>query len=148
MYFCRQKKNKDIAMHKKLTLVNQIDEISKLEEFVGDICEQGGIDMSVAMSLNLALEEAVTNVILYAYPEGQAGTIDIIAELTGQQLKFVITDTGQPFDPTAQADADVTLSIEERPIGGLGIFLVRQIMDTVTYQRLDDVNQLTLLKKM
>ena len=100
------------------------------------------------MSLNLALEEAVVNVMNYAYPKGTVGTVTIDAEASDERLKFVITDTGQPFDPTAQADADVTLSIEERPIGGLGIFLVRQIMDTVAYQRLNGVNQLTLLKMM
>lgn len=138
----------DIKMRKKLTLVNKVDEISKLQEFVEDICEQAGIDMSVTMSLNLALEEAVTNVIVYAYPEGTEGTVDIIAESTDRQLKFTISDTGKAFDPTAQADADITLGIEERPIGGLGIFLVRQIMDTVNYRRQNDTNQLTLIKNI
>lgn len=135
-------------MQKKLTLVNQIDEICKLQEFVEEICEQAGFDMSVTMSLNLALEEAVTNVIDYAYPEGTEGNVDIVGEISGKQLKFIISDTGQPFDPTAQATADITLGVEERPIGGLGIFLVRQIMDNVIYQRQNGVNKLTLIKNI
>ncbi|MBP5712599.1 MAG: ATP-binding protein, partial [Prevotella sp.] len=62
------------------------------------------------------------------------------------RLKFVISDHGTPFDPTEKEDADVTLSVEERPIGGLGIFLVRQIMDSVNYERLKGMNVLTLRK--
>ena len=100
------------------------------------------------MSLNLALEEAVTNVILYAYPEGSDGLVDIEAVMSKDKLKFIISDSGQAFDPTAAPEADVTLGVEDRPIGGLGIYLVRNIMDTVSYERADGKNVLTLTKKL
>ena len=135
-------------MQKKLTLVNQIDEICKLQEFVEEICEQAGFDMSVTMSLNLALEEAVTNVIDYAYPEGTEGNVDIVGEISGKQLKFIISDSGQEFDPTAAPEADITLGVEDRPIGGLGIYLVRKIMDSVSYERTDGKNVLSMTKKL
>ena len=100
------------------------------------------------MNLNLAVEEAVVNVMTYAYPSGTKGTVNIVASTEGDWMQFVISDTGQPFDPTAQAEADTTLSAEERPIGGLGIFLIRQIMDAVSYMRVDGRNILTLRKNM
>ena len=65
-----------------------------------------------------------------------------------KELCFVIRDKGKPFDPTAQDEADTTLSLEERPIGGLGIYLVRQLMDSINYERIDGQNVLTLRKKL
>jgi sigma-B regulation protein RsbU (phosphoserine phosphatase) len=104
--------------------------------------------MEDTMSLNLALEEAVVNVMNYAYPKGTVGTVTIDAEASDERLKFVITDQGAPFDPTAKEDADITLSVEDRPIGGLGIFLVRQLMDSINYERVNGCNVLTLRKKL
>lgn len=135
------------AKKRRLTIKNEVDELTKLPEFVDTVCEEAGVDMALIASLNLALEEAATNVVLYAY-DGETGFVDIDAIYTPQQLKFVITDTGIPFDPTQMKDADITLSAEERPIGGLGIFLVRQIMDTVHYERVNDHNVLTLIKNL
>lgn len=121
------------------------EELTKLPEFVDTVCEEAGVDMALIASLNLALEEAATNVVLYAY-EGKEGMVVIDAFYTSEYLKFVITDNGIPFDPTQKEDADTTLSAEERPIGGLGIFLVRQIMDDVIYERKGENNILTLVK--
>ena len=135
------------AKKRRLTIKNEVDELTKLPEFVDTVCEEAGVDMALIASLNLALEEAATNVVLYAY-DGGTGFVDIDAIYTPQQLKFVITDTGIPFDPTQMKDADITLSAEERPIGGLGIFLVRQIMNTVHYERVNDHNVLTLIKNL
>lgn len=135
-------------MTKKLTLHNDVQQISKLADFVDAIAEEASIDPSLAMSLNLALEEAVTNVVMYAYPAGEEGDVDIVAELSEGTLLFTISDKGIPFDPTKKEDADITLSVEERQIGGLGIFLVRQLMDTVEYERKDGYNILTMKKKL
>ena len=84
----------------------------------------------------------------YAYPKSLKGLITIRAIANDARLKFIITDSGTPFDPTTKEDADITLSATERPIGGLGIYLVRQIMDSVNYERIDDMNVLTLRKKL
>ena len=72
----------------------------------------------------------------------------ILSHLFSRLLKFVISDSGTPFDPTAKAEVDTTLSAEERGIGGLGIHLIRQIMDTINYERVDGKNVLTLRKKL
>ena len=100
------------------------------------------------MSLNLALEEAVTNVIQYAYPEGSDGLVDVEAVLREGQLEFIISDSGKPFDPTAKPEVDITAGVEERPIGGLGIHLVKHIMDSVSYRREEGKNVLTMIKKI
>ena len=131
-----------------LELHNDIKQISLLAEFIENIAEEKQLDETLAMNLNLALEEAVTNVILYAYPKGTDGLVDIEAILKEHSLEFIITDSGVPFDPTAAPEADVTLSADERPIGGLGIFMVRKLMDEVHYQHLDDKNVLKMIKNI
>jgi anti-sigma regulatory factor (Ser/Thr protein kinase) len=138
----------DTSLHRHLTLPNDIDTIPQLSEFVEIICEEAGVDMTTTMSLNLALEEAVVNVMSYAYPEGAKGSVDIDVISKGSTLQFVISDSGNPFDPTATPDIDTTLSAEERSIGGLGIHLIRQIMDDVSYHRQDGCNILTLTKRL
>jgi anti-sigma regulatory factor (Ser/Thr protein kinase) len=112
------------------------------------VATAAGLNPAMTMSLNLALEEAVTNVIMYAYPKGTEGPVDIDATLDGGELCFVLSDSGTPFDPTAAPEADISLGVEERPIGGLGIFLVRKIMDQVTYQYTGGRNTLKMLKKI
>jgi sigma-B regulation protein RsbU (phosphoserine phosphatase) len=96
----------------------------------------------------LAVEEAVVNVMSYAYPIGTKGDVTVQAKATGQWLKFIIIDQGKAFDPTLKGEADTTLNAEERPIGGLGIYLVRQLMDSINYERVDGHNVLTLRKKL
>ena len=133
---------------RRLVLHNSVDQISQLTDFLQEIADEKGLDASTAMNINLALEEAVTNVIMYAYPEGTDGLVDLEAILRDDSLVFILKDNGTPFDPTAAPEADVTLSAEERKIGGLGIFLVRKIMDTVHYVRSDGQNVLSMTKNI
>ncbi len=136
-----------VRLQRSLTLPNDIETIPRLNEFIDTAAEETDLDPSLTMSLNLALEEAVVNVMNYAYPPGQAGTVDIEMVVSDTSLVFVISDAGRPFDPTQAAEADTTLSADERPIGGLGIYLVRHLMDDIRYERLDDRNVLTLTKR-
>ncbi len=121
-----------------LIMRNDIEQIPTLSEWIDSL----SIPEELNMPINLALEEIVTNVMLYAYP-GKHG--QVLVEYTAP-LIFTITDSGIAFDPTKKEEVDTTLSAEERPIGGLGIHLVRQIMDEVIYERVDDKNVLTLIK--
>jgi sigma-B regulation protein RsbU (phosphoserine phosphatase) len=134
-------------MQHSITLTNDIQQVPQLADFVDMVCEEVGMDMAVAIQMNLAMEEAVVNVMSYAYPADTVGDVTIEAVTIADQLQFTITDCGTPFDPTAKEDVDTTLSAEERPIGGLGIHLVRQLMDSITYERIDGKNVLTLRKK-
>ena len=134
-----------------LVMRNDIEQIPTLSEWIEGL----GIPAELNMPINLALEEAVSNVMLYAYP-GTGGNVfvEFNRGVTGDglpvtgRLVFTISDSGIPFDPTQQKEADITLSAEEREIGGLGIHLVRQIMDEVSYERVEDKNVLTLVKKI
>lgn len=130
-----------------LSLDNQVSELTKLSAFVEQTCSEAGIDQTLTMSINLALEEAVSNVIFYAFPKGETGhRITVKFTLRGNELRYTIFDRGIPFNPLARADADITLSAEDRNIGGLGIFLVKQIMDRVEYERKGAENILKLTK--
>ena len=142
------KQQLDIRYQNHITLPNDVQTIPQLNGFVDEVCEAAGYDMSTTMKLNLAIEEAVVNVMNYAYPTGVTGNVDIDAQMNDERLKFVISDSGTPFDPTAKAEVDTTLTAEERGIGGLGIHLIRQIMDTINYERVDGKNVLTLRKKL
>ena len=134
-------------MQHSITLTNDIQQVPQLAEFVDMVCEEVGMDMAVAIQMNLAIEEAVVNVMTYAYPAGTIGNVNIEAQANDERLKFTIIDSGIPFDPTTKDEVDTTLSAEERPIGGLGIHLVRQLMDSINYERIDGKNVLTLRKK-
>ncbi len=138
----------DSRLQRSITLSNNIDEVPQLAAFVDEVCESVGFDMGTTMSMNLAIEEAVVNAMSYAYPSGTKGNIIIEAKANSRRLKFVIIDMGTPFDPTTKAEVDTSLSAEERPIGGLGIHLVRQIMDSINYERTNGMNVLTLRKKL
>ena len=139
---------KDFKFQRSLTLTNDIKRIPRLNAFIDDVCNANGIDMSESMQINLALEEAVSNVINYAYPTGTKGDITIEAKSNGEKMFFIISDTGTPFDPTARPAVDTTLSAEDREIGGLGIHLIRKIMDHINYERTDGHNVFTLIKKL
>jgi sigma-B regulation protein RsbU (phosphoserine phosphatase) len=125
---------------------NDIQQIPTLAEWVDEL----GIPMELNMPINLALEEAVSNVMLYAYPGRNDGKVFVefakAKDEQGEKLIFTISDSGIPFDPTAKPEADITLSAEERAIGGLGIHLVRKLMDEIRYERQDGKNILTLVK--
>lgn len=136
-------------MIKKIEIVNKMDEMDKIADFVEQIGEELHLSIALVTSINLALEEAIANVIMYAYPKGEENKpIILTAEYENDELDFILSDKGTPFDPTKVPEADITLPIEKRPIGGLGIFLIRKIMGEVTYQRIDGENKLKMSKKL
>ena len=140
------KENHEVRMERHITMDNDLSSITLLNEFVDEIAGEMNLDMSTTMKLNLAIEEAVANVINYAYPKGTHGTVSIDALSSDKRMKFVITDEGVPFDPTTSKEIDPTLPVEDRPIGGLGIMLVRNLMDSINYERTNGKNVLTLRK--
>ena len=122
-------------IQKRLVLLNDVQEIEKLALFMDEIGEELSLPSDLQFNLCLALEEAVTNVVLYAYP-GQSGReIELEARSDARALVFVLTDAGIAFDPTQVPDADVNLSLEERPIGGLGIFHGRSILSAYGWEK-------------
>lgn len=99
-------------------------------------------------SLNLVLEEALTNIILYGLDNQSEHIIEIEFKKSDDQLFISLIDDGIAYDPTQKADPDLTLSVEDRPIGGLGIFLIKKIMNQVVYSRKENKNYLMLTKNI
>ena len=132
-------------MQKTLRIKNDIHELSMMNEFLEEAGEELGLSTAFMMSLNLVMEEAVSNIIFYAYKGDVEDAVDISLV---RELIVTLIDHGIAFDPTLRKDPDITLSAEDRPIGGLGIFLIKKIMDEVSYQRVDERNVFIMKKKI
>ena len=135
-------------MKKEIKIKNQVGELEKVNAFIEEIGEELQLDMELLMNLNLVMEEMVSNVIFYAYPEGKTADIELTAECTGHTLTFVLSDKGREFDPTMKEDIDTATDPADRELGGLGIYIVKNIMNEVTYQRLEGKNLLTMKKDL
>lgn len=133
-------------MTNTLIIKNELEQLTRLYEFLDRQAAAYGLEELQLMQIKLALEEAVTNVILYAYPDKKDQDIRIDMSYENKRLTIVITDTGTDFNPLERQEPDLTLSLEERPIGGLGIYLVKQLMTEVTYSRSAGKNILTMTK--
>lgn len=137
-------------MQKKLRIKNDIHELSTMSHFLEEVGEELKLNTSLVMSLNLVVEEAVSNIIFYAYEKDTniVDAVDLSVEREGSELIVRVEDHGLAFDPTAEEDPDITLSAEDRPVGGLGIFLIKKVMDEVSYQRSGDRNIVIMKKKI
>ena len=138
---------KPIVFCETLNLNNKVSEITKLNAFVKSATATLNMESGLANKIKLAVEEAVTNIIDYAYQNGTEGNISVTIEADESRIRFILTDSGAEFDPTGVSKADTTLTVEERPIGGLGVFLVRNLMDSINYERVDGKNVLRMEKR-
>ena len=128
-----------------LTLKNDRAEIPRLAAFIDSFCQPLGPTKEDLMSFHLALEEAVTNVIAHGFQDGESHELTVaLAAAPGGRVTAVVTDDAPAFDPVAHPAADTTLPLEQRPIGGLGVHLIKNLMDSVRYERRDGRNILTL----
>ena len=127
------------------TFKAELEQLDDVLAFLEDALEQLECPMKCSMQIPLAIEEAFVNVANYAYPQAK-GEAELSVEGDGTSVKIVLTDSGIPFDPLAKEDPDITLSADKRKIGGLGIFMVKKIMDKVAYAYTDGRNILTMIK--
>jgi serine/threonine-protein kinase RsbW len=130
-----------------LKLRNDLEEITRLSEQLELFCEQHGVSTNTLMALNLSLEEAVTNVINYGFDGGEH-VIDVELVVADGAVLATITDDGKEYNPLARQDPDVDAPLEERRIGGLGVLLVKKLMDEVTYARDGGRNVLAMRKQV
>ena len=135
-------------LHRSLRLTNDVAQVPLLNSFMKEIAAELHLVPAETERLNLALEEAVVNVMQYGYPEDTTGNIEVTATADDTHLRLVISDDGIPFDPTDVDNADVTLDADDRPIGGLGVHLMRSFVDTINYNRIDNRNRLTLTRHL
>jgi anti-sigma regulatory factor (Ser/Thr protein kinase) len=132
---------------KTLALPGTLDALEPLGEFVRAAAAEAGFDAMAAGRLHLAVDEMATNSVTHAYEEqGREGQIYLEAEIDDNELRVALEDTGPAYDPTTRADpADLDRPLEERGIGGLGIFLARKNVDALLYERRGDRNRLTFV---
>ena len=122
--------------------------LDEIREFVGEIARDGGYSDKDVYNIQLATDEAASNIIEHAYEHVTDGVLDLSCGLDGDRFVIVLTDYGDPFDPSAIPLPDLKADLSDRKIGGLGIFLMRKLMDEVHYEaRNDKSNVLTMIKR-
>jgi anti-sigma regulatory factor (Ser/Thr protein kinase) len=131
-----------------VTLVNDRSEIERLSQLVEAFGEAKGLTADSVFSVNLALDEVITNVIRYGHDDGGQHPIVVRLAIDQDVLTAQVEDDGRAFNPLEAPVPDIGASIEERPIGGLGIHLVRSVMNSVEYRREDGRNVLTMKKRL
>lgn len=129
---------------KKLNIPPSLDRLDEATEFFESFLTEAGASMKVIMQVNVAVDEVLSNIIRYS----GATSVTLTCFQDGEKAVLSFSDDGLSYDPTAQTDPDITLSAEEREIGGLGIFIVKKTMDSVTYERRNGLNILTLVKQL
>ena len=134
---------------KELTIAATVGNIEAVTDFVNEQLEALDCPMKAQMQIDIAIDELFGNIAHYAY-NPDVGDATVRVEVIDNPLAVVITfiDNGVPYDPLAKADPDITLSAEEREIGGLGIFMVKKTMDDITYEYKDGQNILRIRKNI
>lgn len=122
-----------------------VDNLPDVMAFIDDLLESNGYPAKAQMNIEVALDEMFVNIANYAYPEGK-GTVRLLADVNPEYAEITIIDSGIPYNPLEKEDPDITLSAAERPIGGLGIFLTKKLMDSVSYENKEGKNILTIKK--
>jgi sigma-B regulation protein RsbU (phosphoserine phosphatase) len=128
------------------SIANKLEEIDRVNDAFNEFAQQCGIPMSVSLKINMVFDELLNNIISYGYGDKEQHTIDVALECAGKRLSITISDDGIPFNPFTREDPDTTLTLDERDIGGLGILLVKNVMDETIYQRRHNINRVTLIK--
>ncbi len=127
-------------------LQGNLSEIPVLAGRIEDFGNRNQVPAKIVGQLNLALDELLTNTISYGFDAARPHRIEVTLTLADGVLTVELVDSGRPHDPFNRADPDITRPIEERPIGGLGVFFVRKLMDRVDYRLVNGQNHITLVK--
>jgi sigma-B regulation protein RsbU (phosphoserine phosphatase) len=131
----------------EIKLNNKVSEIERFNQTLTEFGRRHGLAPKIVHDLNLALEEILTNIISYGYTDDREHEIRVSLSVQPGEVRIEVEDDGQPFNPLAAPEADTTKPLEERTIGGLGIHLVRKLMNDLEYKRQRDRNLLTIRKK-
>jgi len=122
--------------------------LDEIREFVGDIARKGGFGEKDIYNIQLATDEAASNIIEHAYEGVTDGVLDLSCGMENDAIKIILIDYGESFDPSVVPIPDLKADLSERKIGGLGIFLMRKLMDEVHYEpRADKSNVLSMIKR-
>ncbi len=126
-----------------IKLSNALDELATLSRWINDVVDQTNTSKEFGFKLNLALEEAVTNIIQHGFVDNQQGCIEIKVSLDGQKMAIDMRDDGIPFNPLEDHTILIPDNLEDAAVGGLGIHLIKNYVDNISYQRTEEKNILT-----
>jgi anti-sigma regulatory factor (Ser/Thr protein kinase) len=132
-------------INKQLKVKAELEKLDTVIGFLEEQLEQAGCPLNIATQISISVEEIFVNIANYSYPES-GGNCVLDLSVSDSVMTLCIADTGAPFNPLAKEDPDITLSADERQIGGLGIWMVKQSMDRVEYCYEENQNKLTLVK--
>ncbi|MFT7245387.1 MAG: sigma-B regulation protein RsbU (phosphoserine phosphatase) [Candidatus Azotimanducaceae bacterium] len=138
----------ETSQHCEITIVNQLTEIDRVNDSFNELAEQCGIPMPLSFRVNMVFDELLANIISHAYTDEESHSIEIDITCSNDKLSITISDDGAPFNPFTREDPDITLSLDDREIGGLGIHLVKNAMDETIYQRRHNRNVVILIKNI
>ena len=130
----------------KLKIRNELEEIDRLREEIVKFVQENSLSEDILFALDLCIEELITNVIFYGYEDQNRHEIEVSLSLANRLLTLQIKDDGREFDPTLMPEPDLDVPLEERKIGGLGIHLVRNYMNSMEYKREAGFNIITVKK--
>ncbi len=136
-----------MAQPLELAVASDPANLEQIAEFVTAAAAALGLDEQRAFELQMAVDEACTNIIQHAYGPGVAGEILIRCEIEGDDLVVILRDRGRPFDPNEAPQPDTTCSLEERQVGGLGIYFMRKLTDRLVFRCGPEGNELRLYKR-
>lgn len=126
----------------------KFEHLDEIREFVGDIARAGGFSDKDVYNIQLATDEAASNIIEHAYENIKNGVLELSCGIQGDAIKIILIDRGESFDPSEVPLPDLKADLSDRKIGGLGIFLMRKLMDEVRYEpKPDKSNVLTMIKR-
>ncbi len=131
----------------EMAVLNRPSEVDRVNETFERFAEKHGIPVDVARKLGVAFDDLLHNIVSYAYDDEEEHEIHVSVELADRGLVATIADDGVPFDPLGRPSPDTAAPLTEREIGGLGIHIVRNVMDELSYCRRDGRNVLTLVKR-
>jgi Amt family ammonium transporter len=137
-----------LMAERRVTIKNRMPEIATVNQTFESFAEEFGIPATIAMKFKVIFDELMNNIVTYAYSDDDEHDIEVRMELAGKRLTVTITDDGVPFNPLSEKAPDIDASLEEREIGGLGIHLVRNLIDDVTYHRRIGENVMTLTRHL
>lgn len=130
----------------RMTIGADLGNVARVSAAFAEFADAHALPASIRRSVNVVLDELLTNTISYGFAGREGGEVTVDVELRANRLSVTLTDDGEPFDPFGLAAPDTALSVEERQVGGLGIHLVRRMMDEVSYHRRADRNVVILAK--
>jgi len=137
-----------VSTHKTVRITNQRDQIDTVQKFFDDYSKENKLTEKTVHDIQMALDELLTNIVNYGYEDSDEHKIDVRFGINDDAVRVEIIDDSKPYNILEQENPDISLSVEDKPIGGLGIFLIKKLMSNVDYYTKEGKNHLVMTKEL